>query len=137
MTTQVKIRRTYDVPAQRIYDAWTDPEQVRQWLTLGGTYEGTVRVGGKYQLNMIDDGNVKEQSGTYLHLDPPHLIEFTWFSTCGTYGKESLVRIEITDLGSSCEMVLTHTKLPEDKVQGHTEGWTQFAEILAKQVGSR
>jgi uncharacterized protein YndB with AHSA1/START domain len=133
---QVSVRRSYDVPAQQIYDAWTRPEQIREWLTLGGTYEGSAQVGGKYQLNMLHDGKLKEHSGSYLRLEPPHLIEFSWFSPHGTYGRETIVRIEITDLGSACEMVLTHMKLPEDTAQGHQEGWTRFGDILAKQVGS-
>jgi uncharacterized protein YndB with AHSA1/START domain len=133
---EVKIRRTYDVPAQRIYDAWTDPDQVRTWLVPGGTYEGSVRVGGNYQLNM-PHAECGGQSGTYLRLDPPHLIEFTWRSPHGTDGAETLVRIEITDLDTACEMVLTHTKLPDDKRDGHREGWTELSEALATLVGSK
>jgi uncharacterized protein YndB with AHSA1/START domain len=137
MTTQVRIRRSYDVPAQRIYDAWTDPDQIRQWLTRGGTYDAAVRVGGAYQLDMLHDGRIWEHKGTYLHLEPPHVIEFTWITPHSTYGTESLVRIEITDLGAGCEMVLTHTKLPDQhQADQHGRGWTMFAEILAKQVGS-
>jgi uncharacterized protein YndB with AHSA1/START domain len=134
--TDVKVRRSYDVPAQRIYDAWTDPAQLRQWLTPGGTFEATVRVGGTYRQHM-PDSHCGGQTGTYLRLEPPHLIEFTWTSPNGTDGRETIVRIEITDLGSACEMVLTHTRLPDDKAQGHFEGWTQLAAALARQVGSK
>lgn len=136
--TQVKIRRSYDVPAQTIYDAWTNPDQICQWLTRGGTYEGSVRVGGRYQLDMLHNDRLWEHKGTYLDLDPPHLIEFTWISPHGTYDSETIVRIEIADLGSGCEMVLIHTKLPDQKqTEDHGRGWAQFAEILAAQVGSK
>ncbi|GIL38986.1 SRPBCC family protein [Roseiterribacter gracilis] len=134
--TDIKIRRTYDVPAQRIYDAWTDPTQLRQWFTPGGTFEGDVRVGGTYQQSM-PGSHCGGQSGTYLHLDPPRLIEFTWTSPNGTDGRETIVRIEILDLGTACELVLTHMRLPDDKMQGHAEGWTELGNLLAKHVGSK
>jgi uncharacterized protein YndB with AHSA1/START domain len=137
MTIEISLHRTYDVPAQRIYDAWTDVEQLRQWLCPGGSFEGEVRVGATYVMMMLYEGQLYHHSGRFLRLEPPSLVEFVWVSEKGTYNTETIVRIDITDLGPSCEMTLTHTKLPDQKqAEGHRFGWTEFLEIIAKHVGS-
>ncbi|GIL38985.1 SRPBCC family protein [Roseiterribacter gracilis] len=138
MTVEISLHRSYDVPAQRIYDAWTDVEQLREWLCPGGLWKGEVRVGAPYQMNMLYEGKTYEHHGRFLRLEPPSLVEFTWIQQEGTYGTETIVRIEITDLGPSCEMTLTHTKLPDQKqADSHRGGWSDFLEILAKHVGSK
>lgn len=137
MTVEISLHRSYDVPAQRIYDAWTDLAQLRQWLCPGGSFRGEVRVGASYDMDMLYEGKLYEHRGRFLRLEPPHLVEFTWIQAEGTYGTETIVRIEITDLGPSCEMVLTHTQLPDQKqADNHHQGWSAFLEVIARHVGS-
>ena len=49
-TTELRITRTIDTPRARIWNAWTDPEQVAKWWGPNGftntVHEMNVRPGG-------------------------------------------------------------------------------------------
>jgi uncharacterized protein YndB with AHSA1/START domain len=137
MTIEISLRRSYAVPAQRIYDAWTDVEQLRAWLCPGGSFKGEVRIDAAYEMTSKLREPCCTTGGRFLRVEPPNLVEFTWVQATGTYGIETIVRIEITDLGPSCEMTLTHAKLPDQKqADSHRAGWSEFLEIIAKHVGA-
>src|SRR5437763_14170154 len=59
----VRVERTYDVPAERLFDAWTNPDVMRRWWHTGDSrWENTVaevdlRVGGRLRTVMRSHGN--------------------------------------------------------------------------------
>jgi hypothetical protein len=54
--TSLEIIRFINVPPARVYDAWTDPEQLRQWFgpenVRTRNITADVRVGGKYRWDL-------------------------------------------------------------------------------------
>jgi uncharacterized protein YndB with AHSA1/START domain len=51
------VERTYPVPPARVFAAWTDPAEKRQWFALDASYELDVREGGT-------EVNIGEHEGT-------------------------------------------------------------------------
>ena len=79
------LSRTFDAPAHRVYEAWTKPEQFRQWWvpkSSGATLlscEQDVRVGGGYQLEFAHPQAEMPMAffGKYLDVVPNARIVWT------------------------------------------------------------
>lgn len=120
---ELSIERTYPVPAQRVYDAWTRPELMVQWYCpnpkLPLRAETDVRVGGAWVLHM-DQMVVR---GVYTDVDSPVVVAFTWKWDFDS-GPGSQVRVELSPADGGTRMVLTHSQLEDaEDVKNHAEGW--------------
>src|SRR5204863_774192 len=65
------LRRTYAAPRERVFRAWTDPEEIKRWWGPPGTAtpdaEVDLKPGGKYRFTMrsLPDGEPYFLVGTY------------------------------------------------------------------------
>jgi uncharacterized protein YndB with AHSA1/START domain len=62
------IRRNYDAPIEDVWDACTNPERLRRWLS---PVSGDLRAGGTFQM----EGNA---GGEILRCERPTLLTVTW-----------------------------------------------------------
>lgn len=129
MAHELRLSRRIAATPAEVFDAWTQAEQVAQWMCPSGPgntrAQLDARVGGRFRIDMTDDGTVIQHDGEYLRLDRPHLLEFTWVSSY-TDHQRSVVTVELKDAGRGVtELTLTHKLLPSAKaVDDHTGGWT-------------
>ena len=71
-------------PPERVFQAISDPTQLKNWWGQKGKYRHThvqfdVRPGGKWRTDGVgDDGEKYHVSGEYLEVDPPRLLVYTW-----------------------------------------------------------
>jgi uncharacterized protein YndB with AHSA1/START domain len=73
----VTVRRIVAASPQRLYAAWTEPEQMRHWFAT--VVDADVRVGGRYRVETHEpDGTVNGFVGEYLTLEPPTRVAFTF-----------------------------------------------------------
>jgi uncharacterized protein YndB with AHSA1/START domain len=137
--TSLQVKRTFAVPRDRVFRAWTDAKQFALWFHPTTDYttvitELDLRVGGAYSLEMHHKGgNIHTLRGTYKEVRPPEKLVFTWRWQREDASPESLVTVEFRDLGSSTEVSLTHQNLinAEERAK-HNEGWNGCLEQLAK-----
>ena len=143
-TLKVEIRRVIRAPRQRVYEAWTRPEEIARWFGPGAIHvtraETDLRPGGGYCITMqgsIDNNpeqseRVMPVSGTYQELVPNSLIRFTW-KPSWTPDEPSEVTVRLTDVEGGTEVVLTHERLATVEARnGHERGWTGSLEKLAQ-----
>lgn len=130
------IRRTVAAPRERVFHAWSDPAAMRQWLCpVGSTVTEAVaeaRVGGRYRVVMQpDDGGAPSIAyGTYREVVPPERLVFTWHWEHQPV--ETLVTVELHDLGTETEVVLVHEQFPDTGARDrHNQGWASSLEHLA------
>jgi uncharacterized protein YndB with AHSA1/START domain len=76
--------------------------------------------------------------GTYLEVEPPARLVYTWRWETGPAadGSESRVRVEFNERGDRTELVLTHTDFPESHgpapyQMGWEGGMDKFAALFA------
>lgn len=79
---QFFISRTFDAPIQRIYEMWTDPEHLAQWLPPAGAtmqfLRTKPRIGGtSFYAMTAANGMVMHGRVTYLALEKPGRIVYT------------------------------------------------------------
>ena len=136
---RIQVRRKIPAPREVVYEAWTDPQGLREWMCPGDVIsaEATldVRVGGSFRITMRSKERVHEHVGTYRIVEPPAKLSFTW-SGVDNPNEITLVTVEFLDLGDACELVITHDRFTKDDIaQRYEMGWgtiaTRFASCLA------
>src|SRR5215210_6581207 len=82
--TALVVRRTIDASREKVFAAWTDAASMGKWMRPGPSSDARakldVRVGGRFEIDMIGDGTVYHHEGEYLTVDPPRKLAFTWIS---------------------------------------------------------
>lgn len=134
----LEIRRVIKAPRDRVYAAWTDPEQLRQWFGPENvrTREIVAQtwVGGKFRWDLINpEGEEMTVEGEYRELQRGRKIVFTWQwqDDENWENHNSIVTIELADAADGTEVRLLHERLPsEDSRDRHNEGWTSLLNKL-------
>ena len=135
----VQIRRRVSAPAEQIFDLWTKPDLMVRWMS---PFPGAVdckascdlRPGGAFSLVMSSEESSREVSGTYVEVDRPRKLVFTWIGPL-TNNVNTLVTVELNPRGDETGLVLTHERLPTQAIhEGHTKGWGNILDHLADAV---
>jgi uncharacterized protein YndB with AHSA1/START domain len=134
----VKVTHRYSASAERVFDAWLDPKKASQFLFATPTgqmvkAEIDPRVGGKFNFTDRRDGEDIEHVGTYLEIDRPRRLVFT-FSVPKFSSVETKVAIDIVAQGAGCEVTLTHEGVLPDYATRTQGGWTRILGGLEKTV---
>lgn len=138
--TSLEITRFINAPRNRVYAAWTDPAQLKEWWgpesVRTRNITADVRVGGKYRWDLINqEGEEMSVFGEYRELQPNKKVVFTWKwdddEDWETHN--SVVTIELADRDGGTEVKLTHEKLPSEASRDrHNEGWNSVLDRLEK-----
>jgi uncharacterized protein YndB with AHSA1/START domain len=147
---KLKLERLIKAPRERVFKAWTDPEQIKQWF-VPGEKVGQVsapsakcdpRVGGRYRIQTRKaDGEYFTAAGTYREVKPPERLVFTWaWEKDGSepdFGElepdETLVTVEFQSRGNDTLLVFTHERFAsEESRDRHLEGWTRILDGFQK-----
>jgi uncharacterized protein YndB with AHSA1/START domain len=121
-----------DASMQTVYDHLTEPELFVRWMAPEATLEPWP--GGRLTWRH-ENGDVV--SGSYVELDPPRRIVFTYGWDRAEVGiPDGSTTVEITlaaesDAGPTT-LTLVHRGLPEPQVAPHQGGWTHYLGRLAR-----
>ena len=121
--TSVRIEAT---PTE-VFPYLTDPTLLTRWM--GDNADLEPAVGGAYA---VDITGVPIR-GTFLEVNPPHRLVFSW----GVAGNDAFppasttVEITLTPDGPSTVLELVHLDLPPEELPKHDTGWGHFLERLA------
>jgi uncharacterized protein YndB with AHSA1/START domain len=136
----LEIKRLFKAPRDRLYAAWTDPAQLKEWFGPENVQTrelfADVRVGGEFHWDLINsDGEKMTMRGEYRELQPGKRIVFTWQweDDEDWENHTSIVTVELYDREGGTELRLTHEHLPsEESRDGHTRGWNSALNKLEK-----
>jgi uncharacterized protein YndB with AHSA1/START domain len=131
-THALKIQRTLDASVERVYKAWTNPDEICKWFGCQDMSNCQVKqdltVGGLYQFKMTiaSDGVVITIDGVFQEIVPNKKLVYTWNSDSVEFpARDSVVSIEFIERGNKTEMILNHTNFAIEKsAEGHSVGWT-------------
>ena len=134
----LEVRHRYAATPERVFRAWTEADQVRRWWKLSEGHHCTqaeidLRVGGSYQFQMAakEGAAMPAISGSYLEIDPPRRLVFTWRWVHHPVEKETLVTVEFRTAAEGCEVVLMHTRFPDANMRDqHEQGWCAVLKML-------
>jgi uncharacterized protein YndB with AHSA1/START domain len=140
---RLSIRRRMPAKRELVFEAWTDPRGLREWMCPGDTVSAEasldLRVGGSYRIVMKSKTRDHVHTGVYQVVEPPSKLVFTWTQE----GDEvpTLVTVEFLAHGDESELVLTHERFQDaDVMKRYQGGWgqiaEQFAAYLARKIGT-
>jgi uncharacterized protein YndB with AHSA1/START domain len=136
---ELVVRRVLPVERERVFAAWLDPASLATWMRPGGMTGALVeldpRVGGRFRILMQRDQDAYEHQGEYLAIEPPSLLSFTWISSA-TDLRPTVVTVELHERDGGTELVLTHRRLPAERVDAHRRGWTDIVRLLETELAA-
>ena len=144
----LEITRVIAAPIQRVFDAFTRPEVIRQWFgppaTVVPSVESNLTEGGAYAIHMqgtLPDSEAQfpfqsinskaAVHGTYTRVSPFDLLQFTWIADWAP-GETSLVTLHFRELDGGTELRLIQDRFAsENSRDAHNHGWSAPLDKLA------
>lgn len=127
-TTQLTMKRHFEVPPEVAYRAWIDSEQVADWWGPNELEENEVekldvRVGGSYHIvTNAANGDRYNYSGQYREIVPNKRISFTWDTSAEHQG--CVVIVELSADGTGTNLTLRHQGLANaEERESYRKGW--------------
>jgi uncharacterized protein YndB with AHSA1/START domain len=149
------IERVFDAPRERLWKAWTDPEEVKKWWGPKGftapSIQTDLRVGGTNLWAMESpDGQVYWSTGTYREIVPlerivitdsfadenGNVVPATHYGMPDDFPLEMEITITFEDAGEGrTKLTIRHAGMPATEVGQQAEGgWNESLDKLAAVV---
>src|SRR5262245_53729385 len=102
-------------PAERIFEALTDPQQRVKWWGIEGRFQAThmesdLRPGGTWVMRGTGmEGKPFTVQGEYRSIERPRVLEFTWLADWRAEAPPTLVRFDLDEKDGATMVRLTHS----------------------------
>ncbi|MFD4366837.1 SRPBCC domain-containing protein [Rhodococcus sp. NPDC058521] len=142
---QFTIVRNLDATPQQVWDAWTRPALMAEWMhpkgvrTARESVSSDVRVDGRYAYTMVHEttGTEYPVGGRYLELDPPKLLVCTWGAPEDPEDTAARVTVRLDPSDTGTRMTFTCAGIDahpgDDNVY---DGWSEALENLGLAVAA-
>lgn len=142
----VIVEGEFRTSAQRLFRAWTTPEEIKLWFGPGQTgpaiAEVDLRKGGMWEFMFIEpDGQTDTLSGEYVKIAPGEQLIFTWKHERRLPDGEteitqpSLVTLDFEEVEGGTRLRLTHERIVKEAGRlGVGIGWGASFEKLKRMV---
>lgn len=140
-TVDVRVVRRFAASAEHVFDAWLTPRLLGQWMFGPAVRDENVlrldidpRVGGTFSMLVERQGQKIDHLGTYLEIDRPRRLVFTWGIRDLSNPDDSRVTIDIAPMEDGCELTLIHSLHPEwaEYAQRTELGWNTMLDALQR-----
>jgi uncharacterized protein YndB with AHSA1/START domain len=154
---ELVITRVFDAPVERVWKAWTDPEEVKKWwgpkIFSAPVAKIDFRVGGKYLFCMQSETGEEAwkkglwSTGVYKEIVPMkkivctdsfadeqgNVVPATYYGMNANFPLEMEVTVTFEDMGNKTKMTLRHVGMPTEEDQtGANQGWNESLDKLAE-----
>ncbi|MFQ5584786.1 MAG: SRPBCC domain-containing protein, partial [Calditrichia bacterium] len=109
-TALLRISRIFAAPREKVYEAWTQVEQLKNWWRMGANWitpiaEVDLQVGGKYRLGMQppDKDAPYIVGGVFQEIIPAKKLVYTW--RWEGQEEETVVTVEFIERGEKTELI--------------------------------
>ena len=127
-------------PAERIFEALTNPEERVKWWGAEGRFrithvESDLRPGGKWLMRGTGIGGKPVLvTGEYREVIRPRLLVFTWLPDWYENPIETLVQWELKEHNGITTLRVTHSGLVTEAARNGHKGWGQIVVWLKNYV---
>ncbi len=144
------IKRTFNALPDRVWEAWTDPDMLKMWLSPRGfttpVFRSELEVGGKlFYCMRSPDGKDFCGTGTYREISPRERLVYTdsfadeqgnvvpasQHGMSSAWPLETMVKVEFREQGDGTEVQLSNDGVPEgiDNTMARA-GWNESLDKL-------
>ena len=134
----LNIEKTINAPVERVFDAWLEPSMLSRFVLPDPSMpppevENDPREGGRFSIVMRVGDDKLPHVGTYLTIERPNLLVFTWESAHSIDGSEVTIRFSAD--GDSTRVELSQVKFfNEEARDDHEGGWGNILDRLAEEI---
>ena len=131
----------FSASSERVYAMWLTPEHIGAWFGPGlgpmTRVDIDARVGGCFYFVQRRGETDAAHAGEYLELVPAERIAFTW-RVPPDAAEASKVFVDITPLGSGCEVTVTHEMGAQwaEFVPRGAESWRRMLEAMSNALAA-
>ena len=131
----VNISKTINAPIEKVFDAWLDPLMLTQFILPAPgmaqpQVENDAREGGRFSIIMQVGDERIPHTGTYLTLERPHRLAFSWESPFSTDDSVVTLLFDAID-GNTTRLDLSHIKFINEQARAnHEGGWNNILDQL-------
>ena len=144
-TEGLHVRRVIHASRQRVFSAWTNPDEILLWFGPGDCrtldVQVDLRVGGGYKFRVLTHGMEMDLVGVFREITAPARLVYTWQFKGGPPPDmpETVVTVEFVEQGpAATEVRITHEQLPNAAArEQHRIGWEGCFDKLQALVTSR
>jgi len=134
--SSLTVRRTFDATPERLFRAFTDPEELARWYAPGDMtaqiHEWEPEAGGDLAISMLDEDGSHDAEGTFTEVVEDEQLVHTWTWTHHDEPVETRITVEFHPVEGGTEVVLTHEGHPDaETTEEHAGGWSSVLENLA------
>jgi uncharacterized protein YndB with AHSA1/START domain len=153
LQNDIVIRRVFDLPVSKLWQAWTDPELFKEWWGPKGftcpSSSMEARVGGKY-LNCMRSPEGKDfwSTGTVKEFVPEKKLVITdsfadekgniksakEYGLPGDWPRELLITVTMEEADGATKLKLVHEGIPEEMRDECIQGWNESLDKLEKNI---
>jgi uncharacterized protein YndB with AHSA1/START domain len=139
----VRIERTFNAPAEDVFDAWTSEEVIRRWFRpmegwLEPSAEVDLRVGGRIRVVMrTPDGEPVGAGGEYTLIERPHRLAFTW-TFDDDPSNEQMIELEFTERDGVTTVLFVNSNISgEERRDSQYDGWSTCFDEMERVLASK
>jgi uncharacterized protein YndB with AHSA1/START domain len=134
----VVVRRILPAAATVVYDEWLDSDALSEWMCPRPARATKIqidpRVGGGISIDIEEGGIAFTVTGTYVELDRPRRLAFTWTCSHWDPALDSLVVVTLEPHGDGATHMTIRHDLPSQLRADHEHGWTVVAQQLDERL---
>jgi uncharacterized protein YndB with AHSA1/START domain len=135
------LKRRISAPPEKIYAAWTEPENLIRWFGPASVEQGSMRaeidarVGGSYRIRFdTEAGEHHDVGGIYRDVQPNRRLVFTW-AWHSTPERGSLVTVTLKPYDTGTLLTLHHEQFFDESARDrHERGWTELLDKLGRHM---
>ena len=118
-----------------VFPYFAEAEKLAAWKAV--TAQAHAVPGGTFRMDVTGRGDVA--IGSYIEVDPPHRVVFTWAwegdTTPGS--KPGVVEVTLTPDGDGTLVRLIHRGVAPENQQHSAAGWAHYLDRLARAVSGQ
>ncbi len=131
------VERVMSAKPSEIYEAWTGKFDL--WFAQPGEMFMVPEVDRPFFFYNRHDWGRHAHYGRFMTLEKDKLVEMAWVTgKGGTFGAETVVRVELTQKDQGTLLRLTHSGFEDEKDRdGHRDAWPEGLKILDDALASK
>jgi uncharacterized protein YndB with AHSA1/START domain len=139
-TIALRLTRHFDVPREKVFEAWTSPAALKRWWCppgwLAERIEVDLRPGGAYCFAMRQVGvnTTVSIEGRFLEVLRPERLSYTWnWNGAFSAMPETRVTVEFREGAAGTDVVVTHENFPDVRLwHKHRSGWIDACDRMER-----
>jgi len=122
-----------DASPSEVFPYFVEAEKLAVWKAA--TAQAHPVPGGTFRMDVTGRGDVA--IGSYVEIDPPHRVVFTWEWEGDIGAAPGVVEVTLTPDGEGTLVRLLHRGVAPERQQHSAAGWAHYLERLAHAASGR